>query len=90
MNNPDLPTEEERIKLCDLMHEAFVELRHLDGQQSRDLAYAFHNIPKEMYGWGSWSPEQTRRMLQRYQDLHSDHLGINYVEKFNEIYPEQN
>ena len=81
-----LPTEEQRRALCDLMHEAFVELRYLDGQQGHDLAYALHNLPKTMYGWGGWSVEETREALLRYQAKHKSNLGFNYVAAFDAIF----
>jgi hypothetical protein len=55
-----LPTADQRKALCGLLYEAFVELRHLPEEQAHDLAYAVHNIPKTMYGWGHWSVEGTR------------------------------
>lgn len=88
MSKVALPNEEQRKAICELMYDAFVELRYLSGEQAQDLAYAFHNIPLEIYGWGTWSPETTRNRLQHYQNKHAKNLGINYVEKFNKIYPE--
>jgi len=55
-----LPTAEQRQAVCDLMHEAFVELRYLPEEQAHDLAYAFHNLPKTMYGRGHWNIEGER------------------------------
>lgn len=81
-----LPTDEQRRELCDLMASAFIELRYFEGDQAHDLAYAFHNLPKEMYGWGTWSSERTRAGLQRYQDKHASQLGFDYVGAFNKIF----
>lgn len=71
MEKDPLPNEKQRELLCDMMRAAFIELRVLGtaglAEQSHDLAYAFHNIPKEMYGWGSFSWDAFRRMLARYQ-----------------------
>lgn len=57
--------------LCNMIHYAFVELRMLGrgghSEQAADLADAFHNISKEMYGWGSFSWETFRGMLETYQ-----------------------
>ncbi len=57
--------------LCDMIHAAFVELRALgwagEAKQAEDLADAFHNIPKEMYGWGMFSWDAFRGMLAHYQ-----------------------
>jgi len=67
MQPTTLPTEEQRVALCDLMAIAFIELRYLNGDQAHDLAYAFHNLPKEIYGWGSWSVATTRARFLHYQ-----------------------
>ena len=57
--------------LCDMIHHAFVELRLLgwDGhnEQAAALANAFHNISKEMYGWGNFRWDIFRGMLESYQ-----------------------
>lgn len=82
----DLPTDEQRKALNKLMHEAFVELRHLEGEQAQDLASAFHNLPLEMYGYGSWSAESMRSRLQHYQAKHKAVLGFDYVAEFDEIF----
>jgi hypothetical protein len=77
---------EQRKALGKLMHEAFVELRHLEGEQAQDLAHAFHNLPLEMYGWGNWSAESMRSRLQHYQAKHKSVLGFDYVAEFDEIF----
>jgi len=81
-----LPTAEQRQALCDLMYEAFVELRSLPEEQAHDLAYAFHNLPKTMYGWGRWSVEGARGALVRYQVKHQANLGFDYVAAFDAIF----
>lgn len=86
MKSSPLPTEAQREKICGLMASAFIELRFLDGEQAHDLAYAFHNIPKEIYGWGTWSVEDTRGRFGYYQTKHKDNLGFNYVEAFDAIF----
>ncbi len=87
MNKQQLPTAEQKQELCNLMHEAFVELRYLTGEQAHDLAYAFHNLPKTMYGWGQWSEEGVRAALLYYQEKHRDNLGFDYVAAFDAIFP---
>lgn len=66
-----LPTARQRELLCDMIHAAFVEVRVLGqaglAEQAADLADAFHNIPKEMYGWGGFTWAGFRGMLARYQ-----------------------
>ena len=86
MVNSPLPTEDQRKAICGLMHEAFIELRYLEGEQAHDLAYAFHNLPMEIYGWGNWSIESMRGRLQHYQSKHQANLGFNYVAAFNAIF----
>ena len=81
-----VPSDEQRKALGKLMHEAFVELRHLEGEQAQDLANAFHNLPLEMYGWGNWSAESMRARLQHYQARHKSVLGFDYVAEFDEIF----
>jgi len=81
-----LPTEEQRKQLCELMHYAFVELRYLTGEQAHDLAYAFHNLPMEIHGWGTWTVAGTRGRLLYYQKKHSQNLGVVYVAWFDKIY----
>ena len=71
------------------MHHAFVDLRTLTGDQARDLAYAFHNLPLEIYGWGTWSINGTRARLRYYQKKHARNLGTDFVELFDAIYPPQ-
>ena len=88
MTNDALPTDVQRKALCELMHHAFVQLRYLDGEEAHDLAYAFHNLPVEIYGWGTWSVEVTRGRLRYYHSKHVKTNGPNYVELFNKIYPE--
>jgi len=85
MSDP-LPTEAQRKQLCELMHNAFVELRYLSGEQAHDLAYAFHNLPVEIYGWGTWSIEVTRARLQYYQEKHAQNLGVDYVVLYDKIF----
>ena len=81
-----LPTEDQRKGLCDLIYQAFVELRFLPEGQARDLAYAFHNIPKEMYGWGTWTADGARARLAHYQMKHRANLGFDYVGAFDAIF----
>ncbi len=68
------------------MYHAFVELRVLPEHQAHDLAYAFHNLPKTMYGWGQWSVEGARGPLAYYQQKHQANLGFDYVAAFDTIF----
>jgi hypothetical protein len=53
--HPDsgLPNDEQRKKLCDMLHHALVDIRMLaasgHGEQASDLADAFHNLPQEIW-----------------------------------------
>jgi hypothetical protein len=92
MSSDPLPTPKQREMLCDMIHFAFVELRLLGwgghGEQAADLAEAFHNISKEMYGWGSFSWDLFRRTLDAYQNKwrgKSTVRGRNYVAMLDEI-----
>jgi hypothetical protein len=66
-----LPTPKQQVMLCDMIQDAFIELRLLCGEgrseQARDLADAFHNISTEMHGWGSFRWERFSRGLGSYQ-----------------------
>ena len=81
-----MPTAEQRQALCDLMHEAFVELRYLPEEQAHDLAYAFHNLPKTMYGRGHWNIEGERGRFMRYQTKYKTNLDFDYVVAFDAIF----
>lgn len=86
MTNINQLDDTQRIALCDLIHNAFIELRYLNGEQAHDLAYTFHNLPKEIYGSGNWNAENFRLRLVRYQTKHSSNLGFNYVFEFDKIF----
>ena len=83
MTSDPLPTPKQREMLCALIHSAFVELRLLGwegrGEQTADLADAFHNIPQEMYGSGSFSWDLFRGMLQDYQRKWRGKTTFDYV-----------
>jgi hypothetical protein len=87
-----LPTELQKKMLCQMIHYAFVEMRILgwDGKskQVADLADAFHNLPTEMYGIGSFNWTLLRGMLQDYQDkYHGEKYSgkRNYTQMLDEI-----
>ena len=76
-----------------MMADAFVEIRLLGGEgrakQSSDLADAFHNVGREMYGWGSWSVTAFRSMLEHYVTKYraADRLGgRDYVAILDETF----
>lgn len=86
MPTSDLPSDKQREAICDLIASAFIELRHLEGEQAHDLAYAFHNLPKEIYGWGTWSEKVMRSRLAYYQGKHKANPGLDYVAVFDAIF----
>jgi hypothetical protein len=86
------PNERQRQGLCEMIAAAFVEIRLLgwDGKaaQAADLADAFHNVPREMYGLGTWSRSLFRAGLEGYQQKYhvpgqSSHR--NYATWFDRI-----
>jgi len=90
--NDPLPSSKQKEMICDMIHCAFVELRMLGwgnhGEQTADLADAFHNISKEMYGWGGFNWSIFRSMLKQYQDKwrgKSAVSGMDYVQMLDEI-----
>lgn len=82
-----LPTDEQRKALCEILHAAFVEVRTAcdQPQQVYDLSYALHNLPLEMYGWGTWEPDRLRGSLRHYREKHPG--GPDYVAMFDAIIP---
>ena len=84
-----LPDEDQRRRLCELLYAAFVELRgvHHRPDQVHDLAYVFHNLPRNMYGWGTWSVGGLRAKLARYRKDFPDG-GPDYVAMLDAIYPD--
>jgi hypothetical protein len=87
LENEPLPNDVQRKQLCELMYWAFVELRYLSGEQANDLAYAFHNLPLEIYGWGNWSVAGTRARFAYFQEKHAQSLGTDYVALLDKMYP---
>lgn len=81
-----LPTEAQREQLGRLIQWAFVEIRAIaaDGRskQASDLADGFHNISREMYGWGCWDLSLTRAWLEQYQSTYHRH---DYSPKFDYV-----
>ncbi len=79
-----LPNEHQKQALCELMARAFIEIRMLAREhgieQIESIADAFHNLPREICGWGSWSVDIARGMLADHQARH----GGNWVEAFDQ------
>jgi hypothetical protein len=87
MNSDPLPNCLQRKLLCEMIHNAFVDIRWLGhaeaSKQAADLADAFHNIPMEMYGWGSFRWDSFRRGLVRYRETWPG--GHDYVKQLDDI-----
>jgi hypothetical protein len=66
------------------MPQAFNQIRMLARDHGigeiESLSDAFHNMPREIYGWGEWSADTARGMLADHQAGH----GGNWVEAFDE------
>lgn len=84
-----LPTDAQRQKLCEMIQEAFIEMRLLGwngkAEQAADLADAFHNLPREM--WHDDFSLQFFRdaFLLEYQQKHPNGRVRDYVAMVDEI-----
>ena len=89
--HPDsrLPTDEQRKKLCVMIHWAFLEMRQLGAsgkaEQAGDLADAFHNLPSDM--WQDFFSLQFFRdsFLGVYQKKYPGNRVRDYVAMVDEI-----
>ena len=86
MWNDPLPNDKQRRQLCELIHAAFIELRGIsdNSHQVFELADVFHNLPVEMYGWGTWRWKDLRSRLARYRS-HFPLGGPDYAEMLDGI-----
>jgi hypothetical protein len=82
------PTEEERQKLCKMMHCAFLEIRLLGwqgkAQQAADLADAFHNLPAYLHS-DDFSFEFFAYFLKAYYEKYPAPLVFNYLTMLDNI-----
>ena len=87
---PSLPSEEQRRALFVMVAEAFVEIRALchEGRsaQAAALADAFHNVAREVYGWGHWDVGAFRSTLAEYQASYPDRI-FDFVTRVDAIFP---
>ena len=86
---PDpLPTESQREALSELIAFALVKIRQhcREGnvEQAEELADAFHNIPREMYGWGLFQWNAFRGMLEVYEAKYHEDDGP-FTKRLDEI-----
>jgi hypothetical protein len=89
--HPDskLPTDAQRQKLCEMMYQAFLEIRLPGGngnaEQAGDLADAFHNLPMDM--WHKDFSLQFFRdaFLTVYQKKYPARMVRDYVKMVDEI-----
>ena len=82
-------TEAQKVKVLEVLHQCFVDLRSLTGVQSQDLAYAVHNIPLEIIDGEHFNPEVVINRLSYYQRKHKSNLGYNYVDEVTKIFTPQ-
>ena len=89
-----LPNDAQREAIAEMIQLAFVEIRALSNagcsSQASALADAFHNLPREVYGWGTWKASLTRAILVDYQDKHHQEdygARFDYVAMFDRIFP---
>jgi hypothetical protein len=89
MDNDPLPNESQRKALGELLSAAFTYMRYATWTECRALAYALHNIPVEIYGWGTWDVRQTRGQLRKFQaeNYSVETSGPDFVAMFDEIFP---
>jgi hypothetical protein len=93
-----LPTERQKEKLCEMLADAIDEMRALTSpryfwdrsrklEQVGELANAFHNLPREIYGWGTWDWDLFRERLCRYQCkyLGEDEAETGFVVMLDQI-----
>lgn len=89
--HPDakLPTDAQRQKLSEMMHQAFIEMRLLgwDGkaEQAADLADAFHNLPRDMWQIDFSLQFFRDAFLAVYQKKYPVRLVRDYVAMVDEI-----
>jgi hypothetical protein len=82
-----LPSEDQRRALADMLAAVFIELRcvYHRPDQVHELAYTFHNLPREMFGWGSWNVTAFRSRLVSYRDRFPEG-GPNYAAMLDGIF----
>ena len=83
------PTDAQRQKLCEMIYQAFLEIRTLGGsgkaKQAGDLADAFHNLPIDM-----WHNDFSLRFfrnafLEVYQKKYAAGMARDYVTMVDQI-----
>lgn len=86
-----LPTQAQRESLAKLASDAFVEIRLLGwsgrAAEAAALADAFHNILREMHGWGRFSWSSFRGGLEEYQRKYAEArlAPYDYAARLDEI-----
>jgi hypothetical protein len=82
-----LPNRKQRKALCNLLSHAFTDIRSYawngKGEQTAELADIFHNIPKEMHGYGLWDLSSLIESLKEYQKKYG---GRNYISELSRIF----
>jgi hypothetical protein len=86
-NMSDRFTEDQKRGLADMLGAVFIEMRCIYHQsdQVHELAYTFHNLPKEMFGWGTWDAHAFRSRLEYYGERFPEG-GPNYAAMLDKIF----
>jgi hypothetical protein len=89
MDRDPLPNDEQCRALGELLHVGFNFMRTATEAEANALAYALHNIPVEMYGWGTWDVKISRGRLRKFQAEHykTPGYGPDFVALFDSIFP---
>ena len=89
MERDPLPNEQQRKALGELLHHALIFMRYASEKECNALAYALHNFPLEIYGWGTWDVRVARGQLRRFQaeNYPQPNYGPDFVAMFDEIFP---
>lgn len=87
-----LPTEQQRQKLCEMIYRAFIEMRILGlqgkSEQVADLADAFHNLPQLLYS-EEFSMKFFRIFLQSYHEKYPrNETGGDFLQILDKIIEE--
>jgi hypothetical protein len=89
LDRDPLPNEKQIRALGELLHAGFIFMLCANEAEGQALAYALHNVPVEIYGWGVWSISQTRGRLKRFQAGHYPRpdYGPDFVAMFDAVFP---
>jgi hypothetical protein len=86
----DQTSDNQRMRLAELLSLSFIEIRHLGGtgqaRQAADLADVFHEVPREVFVRGDFNWERFRGAAERYHAKYQRELfAFDYVTMLDEI-----